>query len=460
MVTNCYKELCSFDANLIDSNGQKLPVDCRVSLPSVWGEMVGVNIAIPHSVMPFNRVDNPCSIDTYCECSDTRMVLKDIWYRQLTISIYPPRNTGATEILITHMESLCLVECMQSLSDKLLVYITASEFFNELFVIEGDNDSPTDLMILDHPKVGCIKLQRYCVKSRLKDSEKFLLSFGYRLEVFLDGIELADDEILEHISPLLDILSILLRQRVLVYGWELIKNNLRTRFWRRPLDPLQTSYVGVEPKCYLVSSQNFQGMINSAIKNYYHISDEKQKSIYYLSYCLCPAIKLRSEERFMALFRGLECLAVKLKFDKVLDDKDKVLIDELNKLAGTFGSNSPDLCDRVKGIIRRISENSLNDKLKFLLKDVRCSDLWSIDGEKGLSGIRNKLAHGGNRGLNHQGLAVSVLHLSIIVERFVFALLGLIIEKHIYEKIRQDEWLRPSYIKSLKEIIYKSNSKQ
>lgn len=456
-VTEHIKESRSFDSELVDMGGKRLPVDCKISLPNVWGEEVDITLAVPHSEMPFDNFENPSSLDVKCVHSDARVVIKDIWYRELIESIYPPRVMGSTNISITHMGSLCLSESFQTSKNKFFVYISSSNFFNK-FIFTRSGDSLLDELVdFDCPKLGCVKLQRYWVKSLLKDTENYLLSSGYRFEISLTE-KITSQEAIENLDPILDILSILLRQRIVIYGWELINEGLRTRFWNHPLEPTRTSYVRMEPECYLVSKRYFQAQVNSAIVNYYKLGQERKRSISRLSYDLSPAIDLRNEERFMSLFKGLETIASRFEADKELTIEDKLLIDRLCEVADSFRSNNPELCNRVEGIVRKISAKNLSlvEKLKSLLRHehVDCSDLWGIDGKRGLSGIRNKLTHRGSDGVHHQGLAISVFHLSIITERFIFSLLGLTLENCIYHQLKRDEWLQHTYVRKLEDNIF------
>jgi hypothetical protein len=409
--------------------------------------------------MPFKSFENPCRLDALRGSSGVGVIMEDVWYRKLTTKICPPRKMGASEISITHISTLCLVDDFQASHNKLLINISGSAFFDELAPFVMGESMLDELARFDCPTIGPVKLQRYWVRSRLKDAEGFLLKPGYQLETSIGESIYNCDKELSFISPILDILSIFCRQRILVHGWEILAGGVRSRLWKDPLDPARTNYVGIEPNCFLVDFSQFSSQVNSAIASYYQLKEDERKSIFKLSYCLSPAISLRDGERFMALFRGLESIAGKTKSSKDLTEDDKLLVNSLTAVAESFQETHPALQQRVEGFIRKISGNDipLVQKLRILLKceNVSCTDLWDIEGSTGLSGIRHKLAHGGAHAIHHLGLAVATFHLSLIVERFVFSLLGLSLEDRIDRQLRRDEWLQADYVRKVKESIFR-----
>jgi len=92
---NYYKELISSDAELVDSTGRKLPIDCEIRLPIIWGEEVDIRLAIPHSAMAIGNFENPCSLTSKLSDTKLRIEMKDVWYRKLSCSAYPRREYGA-----------------------------------------------------------------------------------------------------------------------------------------------------------------------------------------------------------------------------------------------------------------------------------------------------------------------------------------------------------------------------
>ncbi|WP_237665742.1 hypothetical protein, partial [Vibrio sp. V26_P1S5P106] len=63
------------------------------------------------------------------------------------------------------------------------------------------------------------------------------------------------------------------------------------------------------------------------------------------------------------------------------------------------------------------------------------------------------LAHEGNHGVDHQGLAVATLHLSILIERLVLGVLKLKLETSVQQELRREPWLDLEYANKLKGLI-------
>ena len=223
------------------------------------------------------------------------------------------------------------------------------------------------------------------------------------------------------------------------------------------MQPLQTSYVSVEPKRYLVSINNFSEQVNTAIGAYYNLEQIERDIIFSISYSLCPAINLRDGERFLALFREIETIAMKLSKPKPLTDAERDVVQKLEDIANSIKENSPGACDRVMGFVGKITGGkpplaaSILDFLRSY--DVVFSDLWDIKGKRGLVDIRHKLAHRGSNYVHHQGLSVATFHLSLLSERVVSALLGLSFNNDGCT-FGIDEWLQMNYVNVLKARVF------
>ena len=112
-----HKETFSFDADMTDSDGRKISVDCKVVLPTIWGDKADIEVAVPHSVMPIRGFENPCELNLVCSDPVFRVKLSDLWYRNLPTSVYPSRLHGAAPIKLTHISSMRVVrEFSQSTS--------------------------------------------------------------------------------------------------------------------------------------------------------------------------------------------------------------------------------------------------------------------------------------------------------------------------------------------------------
>ena len=453
----CYKETYSFDAKLTDSTGRTISVDCTVQLPSVWGQEVDISLAVPHAEMPVRSFENPCVLSANYTEPIFQIEMNEVWYRHLPGAMYPTRKFGASAITMTYVASMSLIEEIPRSDNKFYVCISPADFLSDSDMVMASEEMTEDIASFCCPELGYIKLQRYWTKSRIESADSFVLNSGFWLEIPIDQINYTVDKILSIVVPILDILSIFFRQRVLVVGWESIKNGVRTRFWKDPMQPLQTSYVSVEPKRYLVSIRTLSEQVNSAIDAYYHLGERERSFVFSMSYSLCPAISLRDGERFMALFRVLESIATKCSQRKPLTDAEKAVIEKLEDIANLIQESNPDVCDRVRGFAGKFAGGMpplVNKILNFLRNnDVVISDLWSVEGKRGLVGIRNKLAHRGSHYIHHQGLAVATFHLSLLSERIVCSLLSLSLDEG-HRQFRKEMWLQMDYVQVLKGRIY------
>ncbi len=451
----CHKENLSFDAELIDANGIKIPVECTIQLPLICGDSIDISIAIPYSAMPIPILKNPCKIKAENNISGTNILMKDVWYRKLTRSVIPPRTLGSSTMSITHISSLSIIDNFRPSNEVALIYLSNTDFFYDQAHLGLEASMIENLACFSFPELGAVKLQRYWVKSLLKSSDGFLSRFGYQLEITKDDI--SNSSLIKNIAPLLDILSIFFRQRILVHGYNFISNGLRERFWRDPLRPLSTNCVSVDPKHFLVDMDNLSKQVNSALKNYHQLGEVEKKYIFNLSYSLSPAINLRDSERFMSLFRELEYISGDAK-RRILKENENLLVEKFDIIAESFSGIDPEICERVKGFSRMISggKPSLGERLIIYLqsKDVYYADLWSILGKNSLTDIRNKLTHRGAHYVHHQGLAVATLHLSLLTERIAFALLGISLNPQIHNQLKLDDWLQADYVRTLKDRVF------
>ncbi len=368
---------------------------------------------------------------------------------------------GASSILLRHIAELSVVDEIPSSDNTFYVCLSHVDFLSDNVMVMSADEMIEDIVSFRCPKLGNITLQRYWSKSRIDSTDTFVLNSGFWMEIAIDQLDYSANQILSFLAPILDVLSIIFRQRVLVVGWQSLREGVRTRFWKNPVQPLQTSYVGVKPNQYLLSISELSQQVNRAIDTYYKFDERERHFVFSLSYSLCPAISLRDGERFMSLFRVLESIATKCSQKKPLTNVEQTVISTLKDLANSMQENSPDVSERVRGFARKIEsrEPSLAIKLLDFLgrNNVVVSDLWSIEGDCGLIGIRNKLAHRGSHYIHHQGLAVATFHLSLLSERLVCSLLDLSL-KNGHKGFQREEWLVMGYVAVLKGRIFNTST--
>lgn len=452
-----YKESYSFDAELTDSTGRKLPIDCEVGLPAIWGDMADIRMAIPHSVMPFGDFNNPCQLSAKITDTAFRLEMNDVWYRKLTSSVHPSRDHGAAPVVLTHISGMQITQEFSHPESEFKIYISTPDLLNKSPHWVCDNRMIEDLSTFRCPRLGLICFQRYWVRAGLEGADGFLSRAGYVLKISLGDSGFKPSELLHLSGPVLKLISVFFRQRIMVLGWESIGAGTRVRYWQYPLEPSKTTYIGVEPKRFLVTVFTLAEKMEAALRAYYNLREQMRQSVDQLSNSLRPAIKLRDSEWFMAMFRDIESIAVRSAPRQGVTDDEKSSTDGLRRLAEAFRESNPAVFDRISGFARKMESGSLpvTQSICWLLQEngVRSSDLWAVNGDKGLVGIRNKLVHSGAHRIHSQGLAVAAFHLSLLNERLVHSMLGLDCSgDELHSGV--DEWLQRDYVNSLKKCVY------
>ncbi|WP_417502868.1 hypothetical protein [Marinobacter sp.] len=454
---NYHKETFSFDAEMTDSDGRKLSVDCKITLPTIWGDKANIKVAVPHSVMPIRDFENPCKLNLVCSDPALRVELSELWYRNLPTSVYPSRLHGAAPIKLTHVSSMRVVrECSQSTS-LFNIYISSPDMLKSVGSFKPSEEMLEELAAFRCPKLGLIRLKRYWVSAGLSETEGLLSRTGFLLEVTPSSGELAPQDIWGDIDSVLKLMSVFLRQKIMVLGWEAFYERAHERFWQYPLEPSRTNYISVEPKRYLVSIRSLSGQMEAALAAYHDLDDLERKFVDDLSYSLRPVTKIGDGEWFMAMFRDLESIAGKSASPQPLSEGEAKAVDELCRLADSFKEDSSEISERFKGFARKVGGGVLpvTESICSLFQKyaVYSSDLWEVSGSKGLVRIRHKLAHRGPGRIHQQGLAVATLHLSLLNERLLHGILGLEISGDELHSGR-DEWLQRGYVESVKKYLF------
>lgn len=452
---DCHRQKISADANLTDQDGKSIMVDCSVTLPLLFGQPAEIRVGIPNEAMPIPNLNTPWQIKSR---QGTEIItLKDVHYRSLTIDNLLNRKLGSTPVELSHIESLTIEMANISSDYCFSIYISDTEYFNKLPLKEGQNDI-SQRAIFSHPHLGKIVLQKYSIETSMLNGSGSLKLHGYRLEVECSGFNSGPESIINEIQPLLDILSFVSRQRVLLLGWEHNTESKNIRHWIYPLDAIKTNYSLYEPPSFLAIRKidELEKMINTGLSNYYDLDASEQDMIHKLSFNLCSSLQPRDDAKYMALFTALESYAKKLPLD--LDETSKKVIQLIREVAKPHQETDHsvykklmDLTSETSGIKKISTANAIDN---FLSKyGVRKADLWSIGGRGGLLKIRNKLAHEGNHNVDHQGLTVATLHLTILIERVILGVLNLKLDSSVQRELEQEPWLDLQYTDRLKKLI-------
>jgi len=367
---------------------------------------------------------------------------------------------GSATVGLTHIAGMTITQAVTSVHNEFNIYISAPELFYQRTDYTGSERTLDDLSEFCCPKLGQIILQRYWIRSRLEHTEDFISRTGYLLKISAGNKQTAD-KLLAGAGPLLNLLSVFFRQKIMVLGWKLISADKQVRHWENPLELSKTTYVSVEPKQYMVSKNTLALKMQAALSAYYALENNKQECINKLSNCLRPARKLHDSEWFMAMFRVLEGIANKATPKRPISEVETSAVIELRKLAYAFHDSDPDMFERIFGFAKKMESGELpiSERIcRLLMKNsVAHKDLWPVDGTDGLVNIRNKLAHSGAHLLHQQGLAVATFHLSLLNERVVHHILGLDYSDDEFHR-GNDEWLQHAYVDGLRRRIFKPNS--
>lgn len=455
---DCYRKKISADANLTDQDGKSIMVDCSVTLPLLFGQPAKVRVGIPNEAMPIPNLKTPWQIKTL---QGTEIItLEDVHYRSLTTDTLLKRKLGSTPVGLSHIKSLTIEKAFKSSAYSFSIYISDTEYFNTLPLEDGLNGI-SQIAMFSHPTLGEIVLQKYSIESAMLNDSGSLKLHGYRLEVECYRPNTSPESIIDTIQPLLDILSFVSRQRVLVLGWEHQTESEYIRHWKYPLNAIQTNYALYEPRSYLVSRKvdELEKMINKGLSNYYGLSDSEQHMVYELSFALCSSVQRRDDAKFMALFTALESYAKKLSLTLELDETRSKSIQLIKEAAKPHQKLDHEVYQMLMSLTSDIKKTSAADSIDNFLSKHRVfkENLWSIRGKSGLLNIRNHLAHEGNHNVDHQGLAVATLHLTILIERVILGALNLKLESSVQRELRQEPWLNLEYANRLKNLIIPKN---
>lgn len=456
---NYCKETIHSDAELVDSAGRKLPVDCEIRLPIIWGEVSDIRLAIPHSAMPIRDFENPCYLASKLADTKLRIEMKDVWYRSLTHSVYPERQHGAALIGLTHIAGMTITQTVASLNNEFNIYVSAPDLFNQSTIFPDNERMLDDLSEFCCPQLGKVIIQRYWMRSRLEDIAGFVSRSGYLLKISVNNTQTPGD-LLASAEPLLNLLSIFVRQKIVVLGWELISSDKHIRHWKNPLELSETTYVSIEPKQFMASESTLAAKMQAGLSAYYELDNQRMGFITKLTNCLRPTRKLHDSEWFMAMFRVLESIAHKAIPQRFVTQIETNAVSKLRELANTFRESNRDMHERISGFANKMESGNLpiSEHICQLLTEncVAHRDLWPVDGKDGLVQIRHKLAHPGTHLVHRQGLAVATFHLFLLNERLVHHILELDYSDDEFHR-GNDDWLQHRYIEGLRRIIFKPN---
>lgn len=444
---DCYRQKISADATLTDQDGESIMVDCSVTLPLLFGQPAEIRVGIPNEAMPIPNLKTPWQIETLQGAEI--ITLENVHYRSLTTDTLFKKKLGSTPVDLSHIKSLTIKMACKSSDYSFSIYISDTEYFNTLYLEESQNGI-SQIAKFSHSTLGKIVLQKYSIESVMLNGSGSLKLHGYRLEIEYCRPIIDPESIINLIQPLLDILSFVSRQRVLVLGWEYQTESDYIKHLKYPLEAIKTNYSLYKPTSYLVSSKidELENMINIGLDNYDNLEDSEQDMVHKLSFDLCSSLQRRDDAKYMALFTTLESYAKKLSLRLEPDETRLQSIQLIKEAAKPHQNVNQEVYQMLMNLTSDIKKTSAAESIDNFLSKYRVlkDDLWSIRGKNGLLNIRNHLAHEGSYNVDHQGVAVATLHLTILIERVILQVLNLKLESSIQCELRQEPWLNLEYV--------------
>ncbi|ROH86155.1 hypothetical protein ED236_06765 [Pseudomethylobacillus aquaticus] len=299
-------------------------------------------------------------------------------------------------------------------------------------------DQTAELFTLATPELGQIVFSKEWVFDLAEASNgTATVHYGYYAAVTMPDGE--HELLISHFRKMLDWLSILVRQRIVLLGWTIENAGQRIEVYLDPLDKRLTPFMPPKPGRFIVEDDEFTEVALSGLASWPDKNPEEQEQLSDFSYALAPHLDESTEEKFIFQYRMLEKFIITPKVAaRTTLIETEILSGFINNLKKAKIEN-PDsdqasaLNKRLDGFINNIQQDkpSLRHKIDgFISSFMKGSveDLWPIAGtdeKPGLKEIRDTLSHTDTRSIHHQSLAVAQWHLTILLERLVFKLLEL-----------------------------------
>ncbi|QBE62366.1 hypothetical protein [Pseudoduganella lutea] len=324
------QQIIDFDGSLVTATGQHTPATCKVVLPDATWQPVNISISLSQSGRIVD-LETPFSLsgkDRY----GRKISITDIHYHEINFELN--RHTGLAEMniqLIGEIEVIHGVRVTQgerkvnfSISDA--IYLRMAKAASVDFKPETQVE---DLFSLTLPEVGSANFLRQWRFWRNADNvtSKGGCSFILELADASKVPDLAAAAAAAVLRRALVVPSIFIRQRIAVNGWE-EQGSSTVEVIRQPLMPITPKSYAIEPNKHIVDKPRLMKVAEQACLNFSGLSESLKGTIEKISMGLVPYINLNYEERFRAMFYGLESCrkyAGKKPSDEVIQAKNEVL---------------------------------------------------------------------------------------------------------------------------------------
>jgi len=407
-----------------------------------------IDLRVPSTSMPVLRPENPCSLESIDATSGTKIFLYEVWFRSITSEFVPRRLAGSSPILLTHVGKLKIVREKSDTStagvhsdrkSTIRFSLNDNEFLGQkslmMSIWKKLGEFEDQLYRVEIPDLGTVRFVREWSKTTAMDKNDVIVRSGFAAVLNIEEASVSRiDDIVAKFEDALFVISILWRQRVFVVGWRLDCRDRTEKTWKNPLDPLITKFVPEHEREFLVDQKDFEVSANAALKAYFELPPELKSIFKDFSVGVAPFLDLSTSQQFMSLFHSLEGCAG-LSKGLLLTPEEKTA-NEVLQLALEKAKDGVDTATgaRIDGLIRSIHRPSLQQKLNLVLSSWSINQyyLWPLFGTEslpGLKNIRDRLAHSGSMGVDHQSLDVANRHFCILVERILISLLKLPLEQ-------------------------------
>jgi len=436
-----------FDAELIGFNGIRVEVHCEILPPCVGGQAAEIRLEIARQCIVKLPPSNPCTL--LGRNGSYSIDLKGVYWRNFPM--YAQNKFELKEIKLLHVEELRLHRDSSGDKKEICFHLAPvnclkSQFHS--FDLRAGLE-PSELFRLELPNLGSLKFISYWISSYDADSKipnaTSLAGFDAVLDL-KNQSQIDIDSAVKNFKGSIEVLSVLFRQAVTLHGWRQTGEET-VDTWINSLEPNETPCAHEERGQYVCEPQRFNEYAQLLVDAYGSADKKTRSLVRHILVAANPHNISRTNDRFMFMFSVLERLIeFAFNLDKARKDlatADLTIIGYLEELRASVvsrgGDDAETIDKRLAGFIGLIKRHGFRDKLESLIRvyplAAHCfSDLWPIQGSekrRGLKEIRNSLAHGRSSSSSINMVAVAEWHLSILLERMVFIILGIDIPKGI-----------------------------
>lgn len=461
----------SFDGILTGANGQKLDVDCIVSLPIISGAAASVTVNIPLAVKQHAELTNPCNL--HGEAGSQKVEINELWYHRFPLG-GTKRKLARDALDISHIGSLkVLDDRFKNNQASVVFHLSPVEFFRHhtasaMTSYSSTPEQTVELFKISAAGLGEIVFMKQWAVHHIEDGiTSAHIHSGFYAHVVCQNDDLKNINVMvETFREVLTVLSILFRQGIGLLAWEKRSNTDNETLWEAPLQPNLAPYMEQEKNKFLAFPNEFEKCAEELVSRYLATSKQAKEVIKHLSVSIAPHFLVPEKSRFLSMFSALE-LAIDLA-KLTVSEKEKIgesnaeLVAHLQRMRIVIEDESSaftaKLLERVDGFIKVVKRHnpSFSVKLTAFFKEYPAAlffanDLWPIEGSDrklGLKEIRNGLTHGVHGKIDSQTLAVASWHFSIFIERLIFVMVGAEVPKGIRSDsylLTRDEWYCRSY---------------